>query len=149
MRFFEQLEPRFCMGGLDVNADGAVTPLDALEVIDAINNPAEIAPAECDVNADGAVTPLDALEVITHLNSQSAAESEPTVFYLEVDSVSTVGFTATQIGAAIEAATEIFESVANLDFVIVTSGGDVTLDSREIYAGSGVQIGRASCRERV
>lgn len=61
----------------DVNADGSVQPVDALEIInylnrngpgpldEAITNGAEL---YFDVNADDFVTPLDALLVINHLN---------------------------------------------------------------------------------
>ena len=72
---------------LDVNADGAVSPIDALQVINELNSPAgsralptpPIAerpfspPPFIDVNGDGSVSPVDALLVINFLNSQPAA----------------------------------------------------------------------------
>jgi hypothetical protein len=72
------------MGQYDVNASGAVTPLDALQVINAIarNAPATGAidlevnpittPQYPDVNGDGQVTPRDALAVIQELADQVA-----------------------------------------------------------------------------
>jgi len=66
---------------LDVNADGEATPLDALLVINKLNQPAGPAggEGECsacgsaasfyyDVNGDDNISPLDALIVINHLN---------------------------------------------------------------------------------
>jgi RHS repeat-associated protein len=78
---------------LDVDNDYDVTPLDALKVIDTINQRGFInltAPRPAfqplvDVNGDRSLSPLDALEVINALNSKftnysyprNAAESEP------------------------------------------------------------------------
>jgi len=57
-----------------VNADGSVTPLDALMVINVLNNGQSNAQiyTVIDVNADGNVTPLDALLVINYLNDENA-----------------------------------------------------------------------------
>jgi hypothetical protein len=60
---------------LDVNADGMVSPLDALLIINRLNasgarfmsGPNSAAPY-CDTNADLMITPVDALLVINHLN---------------------------------------------------------------------------------
>ena len=60
---------------LDVNADGVVSPLDALLIINRLNasgarfmsGPNSAAPY-CDTNADLMITPVDALLVINHLN---------------------------------------------------------------------------------
>jgi hypothetical protein len=67
----------------DADASGVVTPLDALVVINRINqsfagNPSGIAPAGSesamvDVDADQSVTPLDALVVIDALNTQNSS----------------------------------------------------------------------------
>ena len=62
---------------LDVNGDGKVSPIDALNVINYLNGPLPkvltlphtAAAPYYDVNGDGNVTPLDALLVITFLNS--------------------------------------------------------------------------------
>jgi hypothetical protein len=64
---------------LDVNADGFVSPIDALQVINYLNNPAkprqltlpvnQRLPPYVDVNGDGSVSPLDALLVINFLNA--------------------------------------------------------------------------------
>lgn len=66
----------------DVNADGRVTPLDALLVIQQLNahGPATLAPQGAgtvaplfyDVSGDHALTPLDALLVINRINAQGA-----------------------------------------------------------------------------
>ncbi|WP_164101631.1 tandem-95 repeat protein [Candidatus Laterigemmans baculatus] len=66
---------------LDTNADGSVSPIDALRVINLLNrqngSPAvrdlPAPPDYYDVNGDGLVTPLDALVVINHLNRNPAA----------------------------------------------------------------------------
>ena len=63
----------------DVNGDGQVTPVDALSIINEINQGGagvlpesrnEIAPPFYDVNKDGNLSPLDALIVINHINSE-------------------------------------------------------------------------------
>ena len=66
---------------LDVDANGAVTPLDALAVINYLNATGEgTLPASFsgsyyyDVNGDDAATPLDALAVINYLNAQAASQ---------------------------------------------------------------------------
>jgi len=63
----------------DVNADGQITALDAILVINALNarrSPAGNGqPGWLDTNRDGLLTPLDALEVINYLNVK-APEAE-------------------------------------------------------------------------
>jgi hypothetical protein len=61
---------------LDANNDGEVTPLDALLVINLLNNPevqtsVSLYPQApfTDINQDGEVTPLDALLIFNHLNN--------------------------------------------------------------------------------
>ena len=71
---------------LDVNADGFVSPIDALQVINYLNNPAkprqltlpvnQPLPPYVDVNGDGVVSPLDALLVINFLNAARAGAGE-------------------------------------------------------------------------
>ncbi len=60
----------------DVDDDGSVTPLDALVVINRINQGADDAQRNSgrfhDVDDDRAVSPLDALKVINHLNTPAA-----------------------------------------------------------------------------
>ena len=80
----------------DVNANGSVSPLDALLVINELNepivsdpstgalpvpipNPAAFAPPFFDVNGDGFVSPIDALLVINELNEATAALSSSVV----------------------------------------------------------------------
>ncbi len=75
--------------GLDVNADGFVSPIDVLQVINYINDPSkpktlslpvnQTLPPFIDVNGDGFVSAIDALLVITHLNNlppRGGAEGE-------------------------------------------------------------------------
>ena len=86
----ESLENRALMAGdlyhnfsmpEDVDANGSVTPIDALIAIDRINRSVageSLAPSSqvdtvmVDVNADDSISPLDALAVIDILNSRSA-----------------------------------------------------------------------------
>jgi large repetitive protein len=69
----------------DVNADGVVSPMDALLIINALNSggsrnlgggEGEQNKLYFDVNADGALSPLDALLVINYLNTRGAGEGE-------------------------------------------------------------------------
>ena len=69
----------------DVNNEGFVTPLDALETINHINtNPGETAlpaqqfspPRFFDTNVDGVITPGDVLVVLNFLNSSAASSGE-------------------------------------------------------------------------
>ena len=57
----------------DVNADGLVTPLDVLAIVNALNR-LPLAPASdglyLDVNGDGLLTPNDALQIVNYLNFQ-------------------------------------------------------------------------------
>ena len=76
---------------LDVNADGVVSPLDALHIINGLNRQAASgagsatataagqsdSPVFPDVNGDGHTTPLDALFVINYLNLGVQESSEP------------------------------------------------------------------------
>ncbi|MEO8272413.1 MAG: dockerin type I domain-containing protein, partial [Aureliella sp.] len=72
--------------GLDVNADGFVSPIDVLQVINYLNTPsapktliladATGLPPFVDVNGDGLVSPIDALTVINYLNSRPRAAGE-------------------------------------------------------------------------
>ncbi len=77
----------------DVSGDGAVSPLDALLVINHLNIngpgpvPSTNPPPFLDVNADGFVTALDALFVINRLNAGSG-EGEATELSTEVGSAS-------------------------------------------------------------
>jgi len=68
---------------VDVNGDGAVTPLDALVVINELNSvgagplpsPPATPPPYYDVNGDGSLSPADALYVINWLNMGSTPKS--------------------------------------------------------------------------
>ncbi len=63
--------------GLDVNGDGKVSPIDALNIINYLNGPLPktlslphtAAPPYYDVNGDGSVTSMDALLIIDFLNT--------------------------------------------------------------------------------
>ncbi|EMI46666.1 choice-of-anchor I family protein [Rhodopirellula sp. SWK7] len=60
----------------DVNNDGYITALDALLVINALNEPTElISRAFLDVNEDGHTTAVDALRVINELNGEAIPEA--------------------------------------------------------------------------
>ncbi len=83
---------------LDVNADGIITPSDALLVINILNSRAsggvsfeyyENAIVFADVNQDQRVSPDDALMVVNKLNSRSIAEGEgeTTEFWFQFSSI--------------------------------------------------------------
>jgi hypothetical protein len=86
--------------GLDVNADGAVSPIDALLVIieldangssllsdpSAGNSP----PPYFDVNEDGFVAPSDAIQVINFLNANANGEGGEGEFSISVDMTQSV-----------------------------------------------------------
>jgi hypothetical protein len=83
---------------LDVNRDGAVTPLDALLVIDYLNANGSQAlpllpllpnapPPYVDTSADDHVSPLDALLVIDALNAQTENKAQPDAATFEAVSV--------------------------------------------------------------
>jgi len=70
---------------LDVNADGLVSPLDALETINYLNSQAGdttlpdrqfAAPRFYDTNGDEAITPADVLIILNHLNLAKGGEGE-------------------------------------------------------------------------
>lgn len=70
---------------LDVNGDGFVSPIDALQVVNYLNDPrnpttlslpAPGTPPYIDVNGDGTVSPIDALLVINFLNDAASGEGE-------------------------------------------------------------------------
>ena len=70
----------------DVNADGVVSPLDALLLVNALNrgegpdgepNSGSGSMVALDVNRDGALTPLDALVVINVLNGNADDSQQP------------------------------------------------------------------------
>ena len=86
--------------GLDVNADGAVSPIDALLIIieldangstllpdpSAGNSP----PPYFDVNEDGFVAPNDAIQVINFLNANANGEAAEGEFSISVDMTQSV-----------------------------------------------------------
>ena len=69
------------VSSLDVNADGVLSPLDVLLIINYLNTPAETSkPGDgessdfrLDVNGDGWISPLDVLMLVNHLNSGNAS----------------------------------------------------------------------------
>lgn len=71
---------------LDVNGDGAVTPIDALNVIEVLNNslnPAAVLDPivvdHADANGDGFVAPLDVLLIIHRLNQPATSSTSGAV----------------------------------------------------------------------
>jgi hypothetical protein len=87
----------------DVNGDGVVAPIDALQVINELNSrgsyslkqPDDPSPPYLDVNGDNSVAPIDALLVINYLNLAPQPQSSQAA----VSSVSDMN----QIAAAIDA----------------------------------------------
>jgi VCBS repeat-containing protein len=72
---------------LDVNADGFITPIDALLIINSLNKdgarelpvpavPPNAPPPFYDTNGDGFISPTDALQVINELNLNGSPEGE-------------------------------------------------------------------------
>lgn len=91
---------------LDVNGDGLVVPLDALQIINYLNadgiGPLTIPPPDpggpppwLDVNGDDLASPVDVLVVINHINSTVAGEGEAVwdqeAFGRSVERVSSTG----------------------------------------------------------
>jgi hypothetical protein len=85
----EQLETRrplaADLAALDVNDDLQVTALDALIIINELNQPASNGSGgeaegqpQCDTNSDGIVSPLDVLNVVNQINSGVVAVSSDT-----------------------------------------------------------------------
>ncbi len=76
-------------GRYDVNRDGAISPLDALTVINALKGSAVAEAMAYDVNQDDAITPLDALLVINRLNDRIVPQVSSTdaidTFFAEDD----------------------------------------------------------------
>jgi ELWxxDGT repeat protein len=82
----------------DVNADGAVTPLDALLVINQLNARGPTAldripggnggPRFFDTSGDDAITALDALDVIIYLNSGAKGEGPSSALFEDATDVS-------------------------------------------------------------
>jgi hypothetical protein len=113
-----------------VNLDGAVTPIDALSIINALNNEAH--DAVFDINEDDYVTPIDALIVINYLNNQPS-----TIYRVLIADSDTVGFSDDQVVSAIQSAFQEFSSIADVGFVYVVDRPDVTVSTIELYFGAG------------
>jgi protocatechuate 3,4-dioxygenase beta subunit len=60
---------------LDVSGDGLITPLDALLIVNRLNQPTIGSDLPFDVNRDGSLSPLDALLVINQLNESRESEA--------------------------------------------------------------------------
>ncbi len=67
---FQNASPPKILSPLDINQDGYTTPIDALLIINWLNqtSPQEAAQDVLDTNRDGFVTPIDALLTINQLN---------------------------------------------------------------------------------
>jgi hypothetical protein len=130
---------------LDVNADGRVSPIDALQVINWLNDPSkprllELAqatglPPFVDVDGNGRVTPLDVLLIINHLNSRpSTGEGEEAGMAMLADDSSRFG-SSHQMVLANDWAASLFNSrpesspahVAD-EFVCVYTGESLEVD---------------------
>ncbi|KLU02986.1 hypothetical protein RISK_004956 [Rhodopirellula islandica] len=113
----------------DVNASGAVTPLDALLIINAINAadgdinlaniPAGITlPQYPDVNGNGVVSALDALMVINRLNELTSPGQDPTGAgepLLASTSSTTVAYSRVSDGVLASTATIAFDPTSRSD----------------------------------
>lgn len=77
---FDEVPPQNYANPEDANYDGSVTPVDALLVINELNNQSQGGSPSSfskDIDGDGVVTPRDALLVINRLNSQRDTSSVP------------------------------------------------------------------------
>ncbi|MBC8352364.1 MAG: FG-GAP repeat protein [Planctomycetes bacterium] len=104
----------------DVDDSGFVVPLDALIIINELNNPqfrdasgrlplpppAGSPPPYLDVNGDAHVTPLDVLIVINFLNSQVNSESEATELHAHSEVNPTVALPDSSEGVGVQAVAE-------------------------------------------
>ncbi|MCA9218119.1 MAG: hypothetical protein KDB27_33840 [Planctomycetales bacterium] len=83
---------------MDVNGDSAVSPIDALLVINNLNGQAAAVPAGVkhflDVSGDGAISPIDALLVINHLNGSRATAAKAAGALAPISSVESGGSSA-------------------------------------------------------
>lgn len=64
----------------DANGDGAISPVDALSVINVLNQATgeeTASPNMNDVNGDGEITPLDALLIINRINNRAPSSTIP------------------------------------------------------------------------
>ncbi len=110
---------------LDVNQSGVISPLDALLVINALNEQAAserifVPRGRIDTNGDGQLTPLDALLVINYLNAHGHVAEPP-----EFSQGETVIHPPIQLGAEGESAA---------DGALVIRPGDVRLHAADMSA---------------
>ena len=132
----------------DVNADGTVTPIDVLNVINALNaggartltgsGEGEGSRIFVDVNADGTVSPMDALLVINYLNSRGSGEGEasaaPLVLSNRVaDGLSSLAASGVDIGPT---ATALLANQSDVD----AGAASDTLDWASLGSGEGESL---------
>jgi hypothetical protein len=146
IRHWQNPGTAFLNNELDVNADGAITPLDVLVVVNQLNTgvdsllPIPTAgfspPPFYDVNGDGNLTSIDALVIINHLNSNvfSVGEGEDFV------SRDVAGFVGSQ-GQAV--AVDPFAVTAALGFI------DIRLPAAEAREVEVSLRGQSSRRDSV
>lgn len=86
---------------LDVNDDGEISPLDALLLVNYLNDPGGVGGGELylDVNGDGQATPLDALLVINGVNDQESVPQAPLSSSFELTSAD-VGSVAVNLASS-------------------------------------------------
>ena len=77
---------------MDVNADGAVSPMDALLVVNALGSKggqgeATASNLELDVNRDGRISPMDVLHVINHLSFEHSETRAIELIESQVDAI--------------------------------------------------------------
>ena len=142
------------VNALDVNADGSVSPIDVLSVINALNSGGSVklsAGGEgeaaqklfLDVNSDGSLSPMDALLVINYLNGRGlgAGEGEDasvpvvlsnrTVEMLRGEQVA-AGIdseTTTSVGGDVAAFDSSLEQSQDVDWTALSDEGEESSDS--------------------
>ena len=83
----QRVESVPAMDPMDVNQDGHTTPLDALLVVNWLNQPEQSpAPDNLDTNRDGHVSPIDTLLIVNELNEELIAEGESASPAIKLDS---------------------------------------------------------------
>ncbi len=119
---------------LNVDALRGVEPIDALLVINALNQfgpksltDADIGPPYLDVTGDGELSPIDALQIINFLNS-AAAQGEPASSNLQNSAISR----SISSGGASAEPEDVFDSaIANSGTPMLTEGVWGVCDSEE------------------
>jgi hypothetical protein len=137
----------------DVNADGFISPIDVLIVVNLLNSRGPSVPVEglpgppdyVDVNGDNFVTPLDALAVIDYINSQSGGSSGGEGEGEGFSSVQQVVAPWSQgwnvdIGRGVENTTVAMSAAQSLTPMVTRSSGSRSLESRSSSNSSSSRV---------